>query len=172
MIYYRVAFRGKHSPGWQWKSTVLTSLNNMFAFLRVYSMFPKDRTRVFFASRTLLLDQMLSRENAGQVSNSIRADLLLCGKQRINRLEMQRLETELLVPGNKGGIALNSGPVYIGHGVEALKVGSFSTDSPAQERGPGDDREIPYHFTAAHLWPQAFAWLKLLAKVRRGELEP
>ena len=135
-------------------------------------MFPKDRTYVFFASRALLLDQMLSRENARLVSNSIRADFLLCGKQGINRLEMQRLETELLAPVIRGGVALNSGLVRTGQGVEALKVGSFSTDSPVQERGLGDDHEIPYHFTAADSWPQALAWIKLLAKVHRGELEP
>ncbi len=172
MIYYRVAFRGEHSPDWQWQSTVLISLNNLFAFLKAYSVFPKDWTRVFFASRPLLLDQMLSRENAGLVSNSIQADLLLCGKQKINQLEMQRLETELLVPENKGGVALNSRPAHIRHSVETLKVGSISTDFPAQERGPEDDREIPYHFTVADQWPQAFAWIKLLAKVHRGELEP
>jgi hypothetical protein len=36
MIYYRVAFRGGRCPNWQWKSTMLTSLNNVFTFLRVY----------------------------------------------------------------------------------------------------------------------------------------
>ena len=172
MIYYRVAFRGEHSPGWQWKSTVLTSLNSVFAFLRVYSVFPKDRTHVFFASSALLLDQMLSRENAGLISNSIRADHLLCGKQGINRLEMQRLEIEFLVPVIRGGVALNSGPARTGQGFEVLKVGFLSTDYPVQERDPGDDHEIPYHFTAANPWPQALAWIKLLAKVHRGELEP
>lgn len=172
MIYYRIAFQGEYSPGWQWKSTILISLNSVFAFLNVYRVFPKDRTRIFFASRTLLLDQMLARENAGLVSNSIRTDHLLHGRQAIHRLEMQRMETELLVSVNREVATLNPEPVHARHGAESLKASSFSTDSLAQEREPGSDHEIPYHFAAADSWPQALAWIKLLAKVHRGELEP
>jgi hypothetical protein len=40
MIYYRVALQADQSNPWRWKSTVLTSLNALFGFLKLYSMYP------------------------------------------------------------------------------------------------------------------------------------
>ena len=99
-------------------------------------------------------------------------NIIKLGEQEINRLEMQRQEAKLLASVNREGSPLSSGSVRTGYGVEALKVGSFSVDSPAQEKGPESNHEIPYHFTAAASWSQALAWIRLLAKVHRGELEP
>ena len=49
-MYYRVAIQGEPSIGWQWKSTVLSSLNTLFQFLRLYQSLPQDHLRVFSSS--------------------------------------------------------------------------------------------------------------------------
>ncbi len=40
------------------------------------------------------------------------------------------------------------------------------------ERGAGGDHDLPYRFTLPGSMPQVLAWVKLLAKVSAGELEP
>jgi len=94
MIYYRVALQDKQSPTWKWKSTVLTSLDALLLFLRTYKTFPKEDMRVFFSSSAEGVEEMLSRQNQGLVSNSVSADQLLTGKS-MNSAEIKRLEFEL-----------------------------------------------------------------------------
>ncbi|GCE27186.1 hypothetical protein KDA_26700 [Dictyobacter alpinus] len=113
MIYYRVAFCVEQatveniehiqSHGsqaitqqavWKWRSTLLTSPHALFTLLRAYSYIPKDNIRVFFASSETEMDDMLARQNAGQISSSVSADQFLAGK-RINTIDVKRLEFEL-----------------------------------------------------------------------------
>jgi hypothetical protein len=42
-MYYRVAIQVDPLPTWQWRSTVLSSLQTLFQFLQVYRAFPQDR---------------------------------------------------------------------------------------------------------------------------------
>jgi len=49
-MYYRVAIQMEPLPTWQWRSTVLSSLQTLFQFLRLYRAFPQDRLRVFSSS--------------------------------------------------------------------------------------------------------------------------
>lgn len=42
-MYYRVAIQADPLPTWQWRSTVLSSLQTLFQFLQVYRAFPQDR---------------------------------------------------------------------------------------------------------------------------------
>ena len=111
-MYYRVAFRVDQnvvekavvgpqcehvvdqSPTWKWRSTLLTSPHALFTLLRAYSYVPKDQIRVFFASSEDDMDEMLTRQNQGQISSSITADQFLSGKS-INTLDVKRLEWEL-----------------------------------------------------------------------------
>ena len=39
------------------------------------------------------------------------------------------------------------------------------------ELGPGSDHDVPYTFSLPLSMPQVLAWMRLLAKVQRGELE-
>ena len=94
MIYYRVALQDKQTPTWKWKSTVLTSLDALLLFLRTYGSIPKEDVRVFFSSSAEEMEEMLSRQNQGLVSNSVSADQLLSGKS-MNSSEIKRLELEL-----------------------------------------------------------------------------
>ncbi len=99
MTYYRVALQDKQSPAWKWKSTVLTSIDALLLFLRTYRAVPKEDVRVFFSSSTEGMEEMLSRQNQGLVSNSVSADQLLTGRS-MNLSEIKRLEFELLSAGD------------------------------------------------------------------------
>lgn len=129
MIYYRVAWKTKQSSEWQWKSTKLESIAAVLAFLKVYNALPKDSLRVFLSSSVETMDEMLERENRGQISNSIRADELL--RKTINAIEVRRLEMELSL------------------------VDAYDT---------------PYVFALPTSAAQKQAWLRLMKKVRSGEL--
>jgi hypothetical protein len=132
MIYYRIAFQIGENPTWRWRSTPLTSLESLLGFLKTCTCVPKDSIRVFFSSSAEKMDEMLTRQNRGEISNSISARQFLSGKS-INSLEVARLESELGLPG---------------------------------------DCDTAYTFTPPTFMPQAVAWMKLLAKVQNGELEP
>jgi hypothetical protein len=54
-MYYRVAIRRQgdqrdRPPTWQWKSTVLTSLQTLFQFLRLYGALPLCRKSAYESS--------------------------------------------------------------------------------------------------------------------------
>jgi len=99
MVYYRVALMTNQSPTWKWKSSVLTSLETLFNFLKIYRAIPKDRVRVFLSSTAERMDELLTRENNGLVSNSLTAEQLLNG-YKVSSLEVTKLELELCVEGD------------------------------------------------------------------------
>jgi len=99
MLYYRVALMTGQSPTWKWKSSVLTSLETLFNFLKIYRAIPKDRLRVFLSSTAERMDELLTRENNGLVSNSLTAEQLLSG-YKVSSLEVTKLELELCVEGD------------------------------------------------------------------------
>src|SRR5437762_10333891 len=101
MIYFRIAQKHNQSSTWKWKSTILTSLETVFRFLRMYDRAPKDSFRVFFSSSAEAMNEMLHRENKGLASNSVTAQQLLNGEKRISILEVTRLESELGICENK-----------------------------------------------------------------------
>jgi hypothetical protein len=99
MIYYRVAFKKEQTPAWKWQSSLLTSLDTVFGFLRMYRCVSRDCIRVFLSSSPEKMDELLSRENMGLVSNSITVEQLMCG-YCVNSLEIARLELELQTGGD------------------------------------------------------------------------
>ncbi len=99
MIYYRVAFKVTHTQSWQWRSASLTSLPTLFTLLRAYHGIPCDRVRIFFSSSENGMEEMLIRQNEGQITSSLTADQFLTG-HRINTQEVTRLELELSTAGD------------------------------------------------------------------------
>lgn len=112
MIYYRVALQDKQTPTWKWKSTVLTSLDALLLFLRTYGSIPKEDVRVFFSSSAEEMEEMLSRQNQGLVSNSVSADQLLSGRS-MNSSEIKRLEFELSGAGDHDEPYTFTLPTYV-----------------------------------------------------------
>ncbi len=176
-MYYRVALTGDQSNTWRWISTMLTSLEALFGFLRLYNMIPRDRIRVFFSSSVESMDLMLARENKGLASNSITAEQLLNGKSKISSIEMTHLESEL-------GTRESTG-MAVASIAREQPLNEKSMSSPAERRmsfldmrrleselGTPGDHDTPYTFTLPTSMPQALAWMRLLVKIHTGELEP
>jgi hypothetical protein len=85
-MYYRVAIQVDQSLTWQWKSTVLSSLNTLLQVLRLYRSLPHDRLRVFSSSSREGLSEQLVQENQGLLSSSVTAahfleERLLCSPE-------------------------------------------------------------------------------------------
>lgn len=99
MMYYRVALQAEQTSTWRWKSTVLTSIEAVLGFLRIYRCVPKDQVRVFLCSSAENMDEMLRRENQGLLSTSITADQLWA-ERYMSLMEMRRLELEVCSTGD------------------------------------------------------------------------
>jgi hypothetical protein len=177
MIYYRVALQADQSNPWRWKSTVLTSLNALFGFLKLYSMLPRDSVRVFYSSSVECMDVMLERENNGLASNSITAEQLMTGRRSIHSLEMALLEKELGLLTNREKIATS---ISTAQSLNERNVkssyeecdNSLDLRRSELEFGASADHDIPYEFELPTLIPQALAWIDLLEKVHSGKLVP
>ncbi len=93
-MYYRIALQADQSSAWQWKSTVLTSIEAVLGFLKIYRCIPKERVRVFLSSSVENMEEMLRRENQGLISTSVTSDRLW-DQRCMSLIEMRRLELEL-----------------------------------------------------------------------------
>lgn len=166
MIYYRIALRGEQS--WRWKSTVLTSLDTLFGFLKLYSMVAGDRIRVFFSTSPKYMDEMLARANKGLVSNSMTAEEFLKVKRDISSEEIDRLEEEVGMP-ESGGAKPTS--VITARPMNEESMNPLEIRRLELELGALGNHDSPYTFALPTSMLQAIAWTQLLVKVQAGELE-
>lgn len=175
MIYYRVALRTNQTANWQWKSTVVTSLEAILGLIKLYSRIPKDRIRVFFSSSVEKLNEMLVRENEGLTSNSMTAEQFLSGK-RISREDMARLESESITSEKKVAVpalVVTTSAVNEKHGtMNGPAINVLDIRRLEVEPGTPGDHDTPYKFALPISMPQTLMWLRLMLKVRSGELEP
>lgn len=174
-MYYRVAWyqsaiQAHPSPAWQWKSTVLSSLQTLFQFLRLYSALPQDRLRVFSSSSCEDLDGQLMQENKGLGSHSVTA------AQFLQELMIRSPEVTRGTPESDEGAARSHPSVKEngkeGNGLAATGASALERRRLELERGPGGDHDVPYRFALPACLPQVFAWMRLLAKVHREEVQP
>ena len=177
-MYYRVAIQVEPSPLWQWKSTVLSSLDALFQYLRLHRALPQDRLRVFSCSSREEMNEQLRQENLGLGSLSVTAALFL-QKRLIHAPELTRgtQEREGGEYPQRASIAIATQPVVyeISRGRNDLVGGGMSALERRRlelEPGPGGDHDVPYSFAMPPSMPQVHAWMRLLAKVQRGELQP
>jgi hypothetical protein len=182
VAYYQSAIQVNPLPGWQWKSTVLRELSALFEFLRLHRAIPQDRLRVFSSSSSEDLDEQLARENAGLGSPSVTVAHFL-QERMIHSPEVTRGTPERdegadrrWQPSLMGAIAARSHPSVNENGKEGN--GLVGTGMSALERrrlelelGPGGDHDVPYRFVLPVSMPQILAWMRLLARIRRGELQ-
>ena len=176
-MYYRVAIQGDSSPLWVWKSTVLSSLNTVVQFLRLYRALPLDRLRVFSSCSPEGLAEQLEQENKGLVSTSLTAAQFLS--------ERMILPSTLQCPvAREGGTSLERGPVAVfsqqalnecnreGSGLESRGMRVLERRREELESGTGGDHDLPYRFSLPLSLSQVLAWMRLLTKVKYGELQP
>ena len=173
-MYYRVATQVDVAPTWQWKSTVLSSPDTLFQFLRLFGALPQDRLRVFSSSsREGLAEQV----NRGLASTSVTAAQFLCER-------MLRPPAVWSASAREGGTSLERGPVAVisqqamnehgggGNALESRGMSVLERRREELESGPGGDHDLPYSFSLPLSLPQVLAWMTLLARVRTGELHP
>ena len=179
-MYYRIAIqRGRGQldqlPGWQWKSTALSSLQSLFQVLRLYRDLPQEHLRVFSSPTREGLQEQLVQENSGCGSASVTAAHFL----------QQRLIHSTGVtsaPGSQGherttSIAV-SNRTRLGERAIATCAVSETSMSPLERRrlelelGAGGDHDAPYHFALPFSMPQVLAWLRLMGRVQREEVQP
>jgi len=189
-MHYRVAIQADLSPTWQWKSTVLSSLDALFHWLRLYRALPQDRLRVFSSSSREEMNEQLVQENQGLASSSVTAARFL-QERRISSPEVTwgasgrgtrgneqtpslTVATELATPlteipstwptpneDSRGAHTRDEGDV---HALDRRRL--------ELEGGAGGDHDNLYTFSGPSSVPQILAWMKLLARVQRGELQP
>lgn len=177
-MYYRVAIQVDATQTWQWKSTVLSSLDTLFQFLRLFRAHSQDQLRVFtFSSREGLAEQ-LEQENNRLGSHSVTAAQYLHERMILPSAAVQSTSArEGEMPVKRGFITVMSQQAVNESGVggSALENRSMSTLEWRREElesGPGGDHDLTYSFNLPYSVPQVLAWTAFLVKVRRGELQP
>ncbi len=193
MIYFRVAIQMNQSSQWRWKSSMFNTLGTLFGFLDMYDCVPKDRLRVFFATSKEFMNAMLVRENSGLLSNSTTVEEFEKNGRRIDSQYIQQLEFELGLQESKELMARSVITRKLGDEHSSFQnVSSFESANAVTLEGRennleskllrhmqeesewsrGGDYDTPYTFALPVSMRQALAWVRLLAKVQRGELEP
>jgi hypothetical protein len=177
-MYYRVAIQVGPSLTWQWKSTALSELSALFQFLRLYAALPHDRLRVFSSTSREEMNEQLVRENQGFRSTSVTAAQFL-QERMIGSPEMAGEVGARGPSGNERttsiALATEPSPNQSSQGVNALNgkgVSPLDKRREELERGVGGDHDLPYSFALPPSMPQVLAWMRLLAKIQRGELQP
>lgn len=166
MIYYRIAAKKQQSSEWEWKSTILNSLEAVFRLGQQYSFLPAEQVRVFMASSVAYMDILLVRENLGLASNSITLDQLLHARQSLTTPQVRRLELEL---GWRGAEA----PALLEQALASPSVCEMIDAPMEQDPEPGGgDHDIPYIFAFPDFLPHILAWFRLRERVLAGELVP
>jgi hypothetical protein len=187
-MYYRVAIQRQgdqldRPPIWQWQSTVLSSLQTLFQFLRLYSALPQDHLRVFSSCSRESLQEQLRQENQGLGSHSVTAAQFL--QERMIRSpevaqgtpERDEGADRRWQPSLMGSITAHSHLSVKEYGKEANGLAAPGLSALERRRlelesGPGGDHDIPYRFALPACLPHVLAWMRLLAKVHRGEVQP
>jgi hypothetical protein len=177
-MYYRVAIQVDAAPTWQWKSTALSSLESLFRFLRIYSALPQHRLLVCSSCSREGLQEQLEQENQGLASHAVTAAHFLQEHRIQLPAEVRRAaeQQEGRTPGRVATAVLSQEPVNVGErGGSVLQSRSMSALERRREElesGPGGDHDLPYSFSLPRSIPQVLAWMSLLARVQRGEVQP
>ena len=177
-MYYRVAIQVDASSTWRWKSTTLSELSVVFQWLRLYHMLPQDRLRVFSSCSREGMNEQLARVNQGLESTSVTAAQFL--KERmIGSSAVVWGASAYVTQGNERAtsIAVVTEPQQGKSDREAQPLTERGVSFLEQrrvelERGAGGDHDCPYRFTLPISIPQVLAWVKLLARVKDGALQP
>jgi hypothetical protein len=179
-MYYRLAIQQGRDQldrpsTWQWKSTALSSLPSLFQVLRLYSALPQEHLRVFSSPSREGLEEQLRQGNRGLDSASVTAAHFLHqrmihsgGVASADRPRGHEETTSIAVSTrtrlDENGIAA--------HALDESGIRSLEKRRTELEHGVGGDLDLPYRFTLPTSMPQVLAWMKLLAQVQNGALQP
>jgi hypothetical protein len=116
------------------------------------------------------------QENRGAGSQSVTATQFLRERGlHFSGVSQGILECEAGERQEEGSIAVSSQPPLDESGRASFPLGAGCVASPERwlefESGSGGDHDIPYSFALPAFMPQALAWVRLLARVQRGEVQ-
>src|SRR5262249_44110605 len=124
------------------------------------------------------LDEQLARENQGLGSPSVTAahflqDRLVRSSERMGRPSGSGAEEQQ----ERASSAVSTATHLIKNdrASDILDPGWMNALERRRlefELGPGGDHDLPYRFALPCSMPQVLAWMRLLSRVSRGELEP
>jgi hypothetical protein len=179
-MYYRIAIRQERDQRdrpstWQWKTTALSSLQSLFQVLRLYGALPQEHLRVFSSPSREGLEERLRQGNRGLDSASVTAAHFLHQRMIHSRgvtsayrprghEETTSIAFSTRTRLDESGIAA--------HAVDESGVRSLEKRRTELEHGVGGDLDLPYRFNLPTSMPQVLAWVKLLAKVQNGAIQP
>ena len=176
-MYYRVAIQRQgdqldRPPSWQWKSTALSSLQSLFQVLRLYEAIPQAYLRVFSSLSREDLEEQLRHENSGFGSSSVTAAHFL--QQRM--IHPSGVTSAGRAQGHDGIASHGVSTRTLVDESESAAHGEGSMSSLESRRfelelGPGGDQDVVYSFVLPPSMPQVLAWMRLLARIQRGELQ-
>ncbi len=175
-MYYRVAIQVDQPPCWQWRSTVLSSLDALFQLLRLYRAVPQDRLRVFsYSSREGMIEQLM-QVNQGLESTSVTAAQFLHERMIASPGVLWGAPAD----GTAGNERATSIAVVTKPPLDESSGGAQPLDERGLsflekrrvelERGAGGDHDLPYRFTLPISLPQILVWVKLQARIQDGTL--
>lgn len=176
-MYYRIAIKADSSPHWQWKSTVLSSLDAVFQWLRLYRTLPYDRLRIFSFSSLEEMNEQALRESLALESDSVTAAQFLHERMCPTEVSGEALAGETRKSERIAQITVPTGSASRGNdrGTSTLDQSSTSFLEKRRvelEHGAGGDHDQPYQFSLPSSTPQVLAWTKLMVRVQRGEIQP
>jgi hypothetical protein len=175
-MYYRVAIKIDSLPIRQWKSTVFSSLDTLFRFLRLYGALPQEYLWVFSSPSREGLQEQLVQENQGLGSNAVTVaqflrERLIRLPERIRRIAVREVGTN----GEVLPVVISTRQAYNERGgrgnvPEGRGMSSLERAREDLESGAGGDHDLPYRFTLPFSTLQVLVWMNLQARVRNGEL--
>jgi hypothetical protein len=175
MTYYRIAVQTKQSTTWRWMTTKLTSLQAVLTYLQIYRCPAHAHLRIFFATSVEALEGMLAVENQGGASFSVTPEQLLSEPQR-QTLAEAKTAAETLASARQRTLTTTVNAAYELGALTIPPAVGGSTALEARrlelELGAGGDHDLSYTFAFPRALPVTRAWIRLLEKVQRGELEP
>jgi hypothetical protein len=147
----------------------------VFQMLRLYSALPQEHLRVFSSHSWEGLEEQLKQENCGEGTSSVTA---------AHFLQERLIHQSGVKPAGEARRHEGTTSIAVSHGTRLdesgrathvpceRSVGSLEWRRLEQELGAGGDHDVPYHFTFPLSMPQVLAWLRLLGRLQRGEIEP
>ena len=177
-MYYRVAIQSGQSSTWQWKSTPLSSLHALVQWLHSYRAFPHDRLRIFSSSLREAMHEQLVQENQGLGSNSVTANQFLHERRlRSSKVSGRTAELARQEHQQMASIAVSTEAQLSENSRAISTLVEMSRSSQERRRlefelGAGADHDVAYSFTLPPSMLQILAWLRLLARIQRGEVQP
>ncbi len=179
MTYYRLAMQDQQTALWAWNSTVVTSLEAVFQLLRIYRVLPQHRLRVFSSPCKADLTQT--------TLDCEKHTLTACFVTATEFARARKLQThDRAQRGSDRGTAKTTAQLSTAvapasswqvNGVAPSSLAANGSNDLEKQRleremGPGGDHDLPYTFMLPPSLPQVLAWMRLLAQVQRGELQP